>query len=218
MLSPPCANAVRRQFVAIIPDATLAYLSGMAIMVTITRVSEQHYRELALNEPDRPWELWDGVLVEKPGMSMRHNAVSFYLGVALANQLDRGAYRITVNGDRARVSSRTCFIPDVIVIPAAYQSPFEDDPRALGTYDAPLPLVAEVWSPSTGDYDLASKLKAYRERGDLEIWFIHPVEHTLTAWRRQPDGTYTEAVFRGGVISVASLPGVAIDLDDLLDG
>jgi Uma2 family endonuclease len=121
----------------------------MVIMATPRHFSEQEYRELALNEPDRFWELWDGVLVEKPQMSMRHNAVSFYLGVALANQLDRQDYRITVNGDRARISSRSYYIPDVIVVPAAYQLPFEDDPRALGAYAEPLPLVVEVWSPST---------------------------------------------------------------------
>jgi Uma2 family endonuclease len=79
-------------------------------------------------------------------------------------------------------------------------------------------LVVEVWSPSTGHYDVATKLKGYRERGDTEIWFIHPYERTLTAWRRQPDGSYVEETHRGGVVAVASLPGVVIDLDVLLDG
>jgi hypothetical protein len=33
-------------------------------MAIITRISEQEYRELALNEPDHRWELWDVVPVE----------------------------------------------------------------------------------------------------------------------------------------------------------
>jgi hypothetical protein len=40
----------------------------------------------------------------------------------------------------------------------------------------------------------------------------------LTAWRSQPDGSYVEETFRGGVVSVASLPGVVIDFDALLGG
>ena len=187
-------------------------------MATATQISEQAYLGIALNEPDRFWELWDGVLVEKPQMSMRHNAVAVYLVIALANQLDRRAYRVSVNGDRARISSRSYYIPDVMVIPAAYQERLEDDPWALGTYADPLPLVVEVWSPSTGHYDLTGKLAGYRARGDLEVWLIHPVEGTLTAWRKQPDGSYADAVFRGGMVPVASLPGVTIDLDVLLDG
>jgi Uma2 family endonuclease len=188
------------------------------IMATTTPISEHEYRELALNDPDRNWELWDGVPVEKPWMSIKHNDVAFYLGLALANQLDRRVYRVNVNGDRARISPRAYYIPDVIVIPAAYQRSFDHDPRALGVDAKPLPLVAEVWSPTTGHYDVATKLEGYRERGDLEIWFIHPYERTLTAWRRQPDGSYTEEFYRSGVVPVASLPGVTIDLDVLLDG
>jgi Uma2 family endonuclease len=186
-------------------------------MAIVNRISEQEYRELALNDPDHLWELWDGVPREKPLMSMKHEDVTSYLGVALANQLDRQVYRVNINGGRARLSSRTYYIPDVVVIPAEYKRPFEDDPRAINAFAEPLPLVVEVWSPSTGHYDVASKLRGYRERGDLEVWFIHPYERTLIAWRKQPDGGYLEESYRGGGVPVASLPGVVIDLDALLD-
>jgi hypothetical protein len=84
----------------------------------------------------------------------------------------------------------------------------------------------EVWSRPTGAYDFETKLQGYRERGDRENWFIHPYERTLTAWRRQPDGSYAEEIYRGGLVAVAScpqspgvpFPGVMIDLDALLDG
>jgi Uma2 family endonuclease len=187
-------------------------------MAVISRISEQEYRELALNEEDRLWELWDGVPVEKPGMSMKHDNASFLLGHLLQSQLDWRDYRVNVNGGKTRRSERYYFIPDVVVIPAALQTPFEDDPRAFNAFAEPLPLVVEVWSRTTGHYDYAVKLQAYRERGDAEIWFIHPYKRTLTAWRRQADGTYTEDLFRGGIVPVASLPGVAIDFDALLDG
>lgn len=79
----------------------------------------------------------------------------------------------------------------------------------------PLPLVVEVSSPSTGDYDVDTKLPEYQRRGDLEIWRVHPYDHALTAWRRQPDGSYLEMGHTGGGVRPVALPGVAIDLDAL---
>jgi Uma2 family endonuclease len=76
--------------------------------------------------------------------------------------------------------------------------------------------VVEVWSRTTAAYDYAVKLQGYRERGDLEIWYIHPYERTLTAWRKQPDGNYTEELYSGGIVSVVSLPGVSIDFEAVL--
>ncbi len=187
-------------------------------MAIVNRISEQEYRELALSDSDRLWELWDGVLVEKPLMSMKHDDVAFHLGYLLQSQLDRSVYRVNVNGSKTRRSSRNYCIPDVVVIPAAFVLPFANDPQTFNAFAEPLPLVVEIWFPTTGDYDIAAKLPGYRERGDTEIWFIHPYERTLTAWRRQPDGSYTEDLIRGGSISAVSLPGVVISIDVLLDG
>jgi Uma2 family endonuclease len=185
-------------------------------MVVAHHISEQEYRELALNDPEHLWELWDGVPREKPLMSMKYGDVSFLLGHMLQGQLDWGEYRVNVNDGKLRVSPVNYFIPDVVAIPAAYKVPFEDDPRALNAFADPLPLVVEVWSRSTATYDLATKLQAYRDRGDAEIWFSHPYERTLTTWRRQADGRYVEETYRGGVVAIASLPGLSIDLNALL--
>lgn len=87
----------------------------------------------------------------------------------------------------------------------------------LEVYEGPLPLVVEVWSPSTGEYDVDTKLPEYQRRGDLEIWRLHPFDRTLIAWRRQPDGSYSESQYTGGTVRPVALPGVAIDLDTLFD-
>lgn len=198
----------------IAPQMPAVSLETLTMATTTTTISEQEFRELVLSDEDRFWELWDGVPVEKPPMSFLHNGVATYLAAVLIFQLDWRDYRVTVQGDRARVSPRSFFIPDVMVIPAAYQEPLE--PRDLGLYADPLPFVAEVWSPSTGRYDVAAKLPRYRERGDLEIWYIHPYDRTVTVWRRQADGSYTEDVFTGGIVAILSLPGVVVDLDTQL--
>lgn len=72
---------------------------------TATSLSEQEYREIALRD-DHLWELWDGVLVEKPPMSATHDNVSFLLGHFLQTQLDLHAYRVNVNGGKTRYTAQ----------------------------------------------------------------------------------------------------------------
>jgi Uma2 family endonuclease len=179
------------------------------------RVSEQEYQQRALEDRDHQWELHDGVLVEKPSMAFAHNEIMFELAHSLRSQLGRDRYRVRANMGRVRRSARNYFIPDVYVLPIDLTLPYRELPSALEVYEAPLPLVVEVWSPSTGDYDVEEKLKEYQRRGDLEIWRIHPYERTLTAWRRGLDGGYDVTVHQGGTVRPAFLADVSIDLDAL---
>ena len=147
-------------------------------------------------------------------MTARHGDVMDSLVRLLHLQLDPNEYRLRTQHARLRRSSDTYYIPDIAVIPTTTAQALIDQPgETLDAYPEALPLVVEVWSPSTGRYDIYQKLPDYQARGDLEIWYIHPFERTLTAWRRQPDGGYTESVYRGGTVHPQSLPGVAIDLE-----
>jgi Uma2 family endonuclease len=186
-------------------------------MAIETRISGEAYERLALAESDRKWELRDGVLREKPGMTAAHNWLEIELGFLLMSQLDRSNYHVRIDSGRVRRPGATYFIPDVFVVPTDYVIPLLDQQDVLEVYDQPLPLVVEVWSRSTGDYDVEEKLAVYRQRGDLEIWRLHPYERTLTAWRRQPDGSYEQSVYRDGIIRPTALPGVEIDLTALFD-
>jgi Uma2 family endonuclease len=178
-------------------------------------ISEEAYLRFVLSGVEGSWELHDGRLVEKPAMTFRHGQIPMLLGHFLLSQLDRAQFQV-VSELRVRRSSATVFVPDLMVVPAAYSEEIRDRP-VLAIFSDPLPLVVEVWSPSTGDYDVDAKLPVYQQRGDLEIWLIHPYERTLTAWRRQPDGSYQETIHREGVVKPAALPGVAIDLGALFD-
>lgn len=180
-------------------------------------VTEEEYLSIALAEHDGHWELWDGKLVRKPSMTFAHNEIAWKLGVSLYSQLDHAGFSCRTNAGHAHHSERNYYVPDVMVIPMTYALPLRDRQDLLEAYAEPLPLVVEVWSRSTGRYDVREKLGQYRQRGDLEIWFIHPYERTLTAWQRQPDGSYSEAMHRGGTIQPVALPGVSIDLDALFE-
>ncbi len=183
---------------------------------TTEQISEEAYRRLALGDPGGQWELHEGRLREKPGMSVEHGDVMGDLAFPRQGQLGRNEFHVRTRHARLRRSSEHYYVPDVVVIPAALHRALRQQPGSLDAYAAPLPLVVEIGSPSTGSYDIDEKLPEHWARGDLEIWRIHPYERTLTAWRRQPDGSYAETVCRDGIVRPTSLPGVAIDLAALL--
>jgi len=173
------------------------------------------YERLALAEPDRRWELHDGVLREKPAVTFGHSILASRLNRDLVLQLDPALHWTSLDFSRVRRPGATYFTPDLMVIPVELSDAFRDRWEDLAVYDEPLPLIVEVWSPSTGDYDLGKKIPVYQARGDEEIWRIHPGERIVTVWRRQPDGSYLESTHHGGRVEIASLPGVTIDLDVL---
>lgn len=182
-------------------------------MAVAQRMSEEAYQQFVLSG-EGDWELLDGRVVEKPRMTWEHQDSVLELAYRLRDQIERTEYRVFVEG-RVRRPTATIFMPDLMVVPTAYGEPFRGRPGVLAIISDPLPLVVEVWSASTGDYDVAAKLPVYQQRGDLEIWLLHPYERTLTAWVRQTDGSCLETVYHGGVVALAALPGVTIDLDQL---
>lgn len=178
-------------------------------------VSEAEYLRLALADGNGRWELYDGRLRKKPAMSVEHGDTMTRLVGTLWIQIDENEYRVRVDHARLRRSARNYFVPDIAVVPAAAVRALREQPGSLDAYAVPALLVVEIWSPSTGGYDIAAKLPQYQARGDLEIWYLHPYERTLTAWRRQSDGSYTETTSAGGTVASTALPGVVVDLDRL---
>lgn len=190
-----------------------------ATYVEGTALSAEAYERIALADPDATWELHQGRLREKPGMTWDHADVIGLLSHVLQSQLDRKAFRVHTDIPRLRLpdSTKTYFVPDLVVIPIALGAGLRGRSDRLEVYTDPLPLVVEAWSPSTGRYDMTSKLPEYQRRGDLEIWRVHPYDRTLTAWRRRSDGSYDEVRFTSGVVRPVALPNVAIDLAVLFD-
>ncbi len=178
-------------------------------------VTEQTFRQVALEDPEGHWELYCGVLRQKPDMSVAHNYTATRLFAQLIRQLDPNQFDVRANMGHVQRSEESYFIPDVFVVPMELVRSLLERPDSLEVYEVPLPLVVEVWSPSTGSYDVEVKLREYQRRGDLEIWRIHPFDRTLTTWFRQPDGSYSEKTCERGTVEPFALPGVTIVLDAL---
>lgn len=185
-------------------------------MAVAQRMTEQEYERFVRTGVDGAWELHNGVLLEKPGLSWDHGRIIHRLARQLLPQLDE-EHEVRFNEGRVRKPNDTIFIPDLLVVPGAYGWDFAGRP-ILAIFSGPLPLVVEVWSPSTGTYDVDTKVPIYQQRGDQEIWRLHAFETTLRNWVRQPDGTYHESLHRDGIVPLSALPGVAIDLDRLFAG
>jgi len=182
----------------------------------LPRVSEEAYLRIARLDREASWELVDGLLREKPGMNTEHNYLAFELGHRIRVQLDDAEYQVRVDSSRVRRSTDRYFIPNVLVVPTAWARSRLGKPGTVETFTEPLPFVAEIWSPSTGGYDVDPKLPEHLARGDREVWRVHPYDRTVRAWHRQPDGTYAETDHGpDATIPLAVLPGVTIDLASL---
>jgi Uma2 family endonuclease len=177
-------------------------------------VSMATYEQVALEDGDTIWEYVCGRLREKPGMTQDHNDAAGVLTFLIQSQLDLSAFRVRNQSGRLKTSAGNAFVPDVTALPRGMTAT-QHGTGKLEVYEQPVPFVAETWSKSTGDYDSNTKIPEYRSRGDPEIWRVQPYERLVTAWRRQPDGSYVETVHREGPVPIESLPGVAIDLETL---
>jgi Uma2 family endonuclease len=178
-------------------------------------MTEELYRQVVLADPEGRWEMHRGRLREKPPMSAEHGHVLDELAASLYAQIDRRRFRIRIDHGRLARTDESHYIPDLYVIEADRVSAARRRADPLETYRDPLPLVVEIWSPSTGVYDVDEKIPEYQRRGDLEIWCFHPIERTLRGWRRQPDGSCQEFVQAHGTVKPIALPDVTIDLDML---
>ena len=125
-------------------------------MSVAQRITEAEYEHIVATQPDHQWELVDGQLREKPGMTWEHSDLVMWLGYLLLRQLDKERFRVFAES-RVRRPTATIFMPDVLVVPTEYGDEFRDRPGKLAIFSQPLPLVVEIWSCSTGDYDVEAK-------------------------------------------------------------
>lgn len=173
-------------------------------------VRMETYERLAREDPDSTWELVCGTVKRKPGMTTAHDDVFEALLRPLIRQLPESDWTIRPGTSRARVPNGNIRIPDLLVVAHAVKMMRRRD--NLEVYVEPLPLNVEVWSPSTGTEDRESKVPEYQARGDQDIWLLHPFRRILTAYRHQPDGSYTEQVYSEGTIRPIAPPDVTIDV------
>lgn len=178
-------------------------------------ISEKRYLQLVLEDPEGKWELVDGYPRKKPAMTWEHNHTARRLAHLISLQLDLDEWEVIHDSGRVRRSEKNYFVPDVYVVPMEMVRRLFTRSGMTELYPEPLPLVVEVWSPSTGDYDVTEKLEEYQRRRDAEIWLIHPYERWIRMWRLHANDDYEAIMVRGGAVQPIALPGVTINFDTL---
>lgn len=167
------------------------------------RLSVEEYLDLERQAETRS-EFLDGEMFAMSGASLRHNALTMNLGLALQPRLRRQGCRAFSSDMRVRISATDLFAyPDVVVVCGAP----ELGDAAMDTLLNPK-VIFEVLSPTTEGYDRGLKFEHYRLIPSLTDYVlvaqdrVH-VDHFL----RQADGRW--------LLEAADTQGASLDLSSL---
>jgi Uma2 family endonuclease len=150
---------------------------------------------------------------EPPSPSPSHQGMVGELYRQAANALEDKPCRVYVAPFDVRLPKSTeeddqvdtVVQPDVLIVSDLKKI------DARGMRGAP-DWVAEVLSPSTASHDQTVKLAAYERAGVRELWFIDPVDRTLTIYQLQAGYYGREFTLElKGQTRLTAVPGVTID-------
>lgn len=165
-----------------------------------------------LLEPDARVELIEGEVVHMPPIGSRHGSTVEFLD----HLLDRAvADRARVRGQLpVRLDNLSEPVPDVAIVKSRSDRYKTSHPTA-----ADVLLIVEV-SYSTLRYDTNVKLPLYARHGIPEVWIVDLKHNQLRTYRSPSEGRYrdTASTANPGKTAVPGVPGVTIDLSDLLTG
>ena len=165
-----------------------------------------HMAEVGLLARDARVELIEGEIVEMPPIGSRHAAVVDRLNETLGRAV--GPRAIVRCQNPIQLGGASEPQPDLALLA-----------RRQDFYELQLPtgadtlLVIEV-SDSTLSYDLRRKAALYARHGIPELWVIDVERRKLHLHRDCANGEYKTISTHDtlGVTSIASLPGVSVDL------
>ena len=175
------------------------------MVVTARRMTADEFLALP---PEPNIQLIDGkIVVNDP--TLRHQRIVAYLhGLMFLWAHARRGEGEPGLGFNYRIDDYNVFIPDVWF--------FSEEHRPVGNIpflDGVPDLVVEVRSPSTWRYDTGRKKDGYRSRGVAELWLVDTKADRVLVFR---DGEEL-VVGRGEQLTTPLMPGLAIDVTDLLD-
>lgn len=185
------------------------------------RVSIEDYRRLeaASNEKHEYWHGWMYPRMYPPGShwamaggTLAHSRLIVRLTAALDAHLGDGPCAVYQGDVRLYVHAEDYFYPDAFV-----SCDEAADPTAIDRYDAV--AIAEVLSPSTGDFDRGEKLDAYSTLpGLLEYVLLDTRRVKAILHRREPGGVWTRSIVLDGADLELAGIGFRIPLAHLYRG
>lgn len=171
-------------------------------------LSFEEYLALEEGSPERH-ELVEGIPYAMAGASETHNLLVVNLVALLRSPALRRGCRLFASDMRLRLSDRTVYYPDLMVVCAP-------DPHPLYK-EAPC-LVVEVLSPTTRRIDLSEKKERYLALPSLEGYLlVETTRKEVLLYRKTPLGWSLEAFGEGEEVALPCL-GEALSVDAVYEG
>lgn len=143
---------------------------------------------------DKHYELEDGVLVEMPPGTGKHEAIITLLLVRFFLEIQKMGLPLQPRPNGTEVlTNKQPRRPDVCVITNEQAKSIENTSAILKT--API-LIVEVVSPESVDRDYNQKTSEYAAIGVGEYWIVDPLESRVTVCLLV-QGSYKQTVFTG---------------------
>ncbi len=175
----------------------------------ITVDEYHHMAEVGLLAPDARVELIEGEIIDMPPIGIRHeNAVDRLTRLLVLAVGERAIVRCQGSIQLGDFSQPQ---PDFALL-----APREGDYAQRRATAADTLLVIEV-SETTLRYDRQTKLPLYARHGIHELWIVDVRGRQLHVFRNPTGAAYEEVLSldEPGVIPIASLPDVSVDLSSL---
>ncbi len=164
---------------------------------------------LQMPEDGNRYEAIGGVLHVTPAPSLRHQWISFNLGVALARALVDAGHGFVFDAPIGVEFPPTAegVQPDLIFVSKARRDVMVKE----GISGAP-DLVIEILSPSTAARDRTLKKDLYERQGVAVYWLVDPEDESVEVWRFDTGAREPEVHSRALPIVIGDLDAGEIDL------
>lgn len=151
---------------------------------------------------DKRYEIENGVLVEMPPGTGKHEAIITLLLVRFFLEIQKTGLPLQPRPNGTEVlTNKQPRRPDICVITNEQAASIENTSAILKT---PPPLLVEVVSPESVERDYHQKTSEYAAIGVQEYWIVDPLENKVTICLLE-QGIYQPTVFTDDQIIVSSI-------------
>jgi len=171
------------------------------------------YKEWELAEGER-YELIFGEAFAMSAPNLRHQAIQMALSTQFYNFLQGKPCKVYAAPVDVRLfyeedeSDDTVVQPDIIVVCDEKKRGYE------GCRGAP-DLIIEILSPSNTAIEMQRKRRLYRKAGVREYWVVDPENNELEVYLFQNNRILTDTYGNEDIVSVTTLPGLNISLEQV---
>lgn len=163
------------------------------------------YADLERFDPQKRWELIDGVPYCMAGASLLHQALVGELHFVLRRYFGGGPCRVVLSPFDVKFSEQDVVQPDLLV---------SCNERLGSRYQqGPPDLVVEILSPSSLRHDRLRKLNLYAREGVPEYWLVTPHPLLVEVLQNQEGAFLTHGVYGAEhTLCSARFPELRLDL------